>query len=128
MSSIYSSIPKEIRKRKKFRTEEAFERYILKKTYKATHGRKPSTPISSLSNGDARIHYDPDDYESWVEYGFIVNSEDWTDEDIREWVDEEWMRVTSPYDCSGQTFTYGIHWHRNPCGLISYQHHKSIDV
>jgi len=115
-------------RKRKFKTEEAFERYILKKEYKVTHSRKPSRPIPSLSNGDARIHCDPDDYESWVEYGFIVNSEDWTDEDVMEWVDEEWVRVTSPYDCSYQTFTNGIHWHRNPCGLISYQHYKSIDV
>lgn len=130
MTNIYSNLPKEIRRKKKFRTEENFQKYLMKKEYKECHGYcKPPKPIPPLWDGTIpRHHCDPDDYESWVEYGFIVNSEDWTDEDVREWVDEEWVRVTSPYDCSYQTFTNGIHWHRNPCGLISYQHYKSIDV
>lgn len=55
--------------------------------------------------------------------------EDLTDEEINQFFnDEMWVRIYSDYDCTGRSFTRFIHWHRNPCGLISYQHHMGIDI
>ena len=95
-----------------------------------------------------RVCWD-DDGESWRVYGYIMpsdilyyfatsgrkQSEVWedymslTDDDIREFVDEcMTVRIYADYDCTGQSFTRWIDWHRNPCGLISYVHAMALDV
>jgi len=113
-------------RKRKIRSEDDLLRDLYKKEYKRTHPAKPE--LTSLLE-DTRIRYDGDDYgDGFVEYGFIPNSEDWTDEDIREFKQSIRRYVTSPYDCSGQVFTYGIDCHRNPNGLISCCHYMGIDV
>lgn len=88
-----------------------------------------------------------DDGESWKVYGFIKpndilyyfdNPNDlgaWerymslTNDDIHEFVNDCMVvNIFSDYDCTGRSFTRYVHWHRNPCGLISYVHAMTIDV
>ena len=101
--------------------DEMYRRYFAKDFKK----QRPKKPIKSLQDD---WHYiSSDEYgESWAEIGFF-EAEDMTDDEIQEWVDGMRERVTSPYDCSGQTFTQLITWHRNPCGWISVVHWKAID-
>ena len=72
-------------------------------------------------------------------YGFIsiddiaddynVSPNELTDDDIQWWFDDVVrITITYDYDCSGQMFTKRIHWHINPCGLISYVHVLGMDI
>lgn len=99
----------------------ALIRYIEKRCHKL----KPKI-IKSLQE-EERLCYSDRLGESWLEYGFF-EAEDWTDEEIQEYVDDMEIHVYSPYDCTGQPFTQWITWHRNPCGLISIIHKKSLDI
>ena len=74
----------------------------------------------------ARVHYSYDD-EYWTEYGFLSGT-DYSDEEVREIIDEMRYRICSPYDCTGKPFTMWIDWHRNPSGLISFVHRVGLDV
>ena len=81
----------------------------------------------SLFEGPRRI---AKDYDSCVEYGFIVDGDDCTDEEIKEFLDEN-VRIPhycSPYDCTGKAFTMFLEWHRNPCGLVSFRHTIGRDI
>ena len=104
-------------------------RKMLKKVYKWEHGRdiarcdRIGEPLIEKS----RIHCGENDWDSYTEYGFLYGT-DYTDDDVREILDDMRLRVTSPYDCSGQHFTMWMTWHRNPSGLISYTHRIGIDV
>lgn len=98
-----------------------------KKLLKKLMKQKPSKPIVSLMY-EPRVRYS-EDGESVTEYGW-VDPEDYTDEEIQEYFDEQWKHVNWPaqWDCSGQLFTVCIDWHRNPNGMISYVHHMALDV
>lgn len=113
-------------RQRKYKNEEELFKALEKKCYKAVHKCSARIPQSLLD--EARIHCGPEDYDSFVKYGFIKGSESWTDEDIEEWVRETWLRIYSPYDCTGKCFTYDIHWHRNPNGVVSYVHQMGVDV
>lgn len=71
-----------------------------------------------------------DDWECYIEFGFLPDyTRTYSDEEVEEWIDDRMrMRVTVPWDCSGQLFTSWIDWHRNPSGLISYRHCIGIDI
>lgn len=109
--------------------EEKIFRKFIKKFYRC----RPALPICSLMESE-RCHCDPNEkyISSFTEYGFLTelkHPETMTDEEIQEYVDENIvMQIRSPYDCTGQQFTMWFQWHRNPCGLISYQHQIGIDV
>lgn len=122
---MYSKYNKGPRQRK-IKNEKDLMKLLEKKMYKAVHGGLPKPTISLQV--ESRIGYDEKDYESFREYGFLKGSENWDDEDIKEWVDSEWMDIRSPYDCTGKVFTAYIGWHRNPNGIISFVHCKAIDV
>ena len=104
-------------------------RKILKKEYKLEHSRDIARcdRIEDSLTDEPRIHCGENDWESYTEYGFL-NGTDYTDDEVREILDDMRLRVTSPYDCSGQRFTMWMTWHRNPSGLISYTHRIGIDV
>ena len=103
-------------------------RKILKKEYKREHSRDHSIDRldESLAN-NPRIHCEENDWESYTEYGFLLGT-GYTDEELDEIREDMRLRVTSPYDCSGQHFTMWMTFHRNPSGLISYVHRIGIDV
>lgn len=77
------------------------------------------------------------------EYGEIVNSggdwdsfwekvffpgERWTPEEIKEFVDENWIYCKpSPYDCTGQVFTWAIDVFNVPAGVVAYLRY-ALDV
>lgn len=125
LKEIYRSNEDIIKRKRKFRTEEDMLKYFLKRGYKATHRSSPKKMESLLVT--ERICYD-DDNESIREYGFIIGAENVTDEEIEECCRDEWIRINSPYDCTGKWFTARISWHRNPSGLVSYIHEKWLDV
>ena len=75
---------------------------------------------------EARVHYSYDD-EYWTEYGFLHGT-DYSDDEVREIIEDMRYRIYSPYDCTGKPFTMWIDWHRNPTGLISFIHRVGLDV
>lgn len=117
-----------------FPTERNF-RIFMKKMYKHEFGGRPAPTVFSLMER-ARIRDDgePDDCQPyWKEYGYFdghwSDGTEMTDEEIREYIDEYIsVRVYSPYDCTGESFTRFIHWHKNPSGLVSYINYMTIDV
>lgn len=97
-------------------------RKLLKKAF-GSRPVKPTIPLIEKS----RMRWD--EYDHGYEYGFIPLM-NLSDEEIEEYLDEN-VRVKimySPYDCTGQMFTYRINWKRNPGGLISYVNHLGLDV
>lgn len=98
-----------------------------KKLLKKLTKQKPSASIVSLLDEPRRLF--SEDGEGVTEYGWC-DPENCTDEEIQEYFDEQWKHVHWPaqWDCSGQLFTVGINWHRNPNGMISYVHHMALDV
>ena len=103
-------------------------RKILKKEYKIEQSR--SRGIDRLSESlidNPRIHCGENDWDSYTEYGFLSGT-GYTDEELDEIREDMRLRVTSPWDCSGQHFTMWLIFHRNPSGLISYTHRIGIDV
>ena len=57
----------------------------------------------------------------------IAKDCDWTDDDLRDLVNDEWIYVRGPYDCTGQWFTSDFHWKRTPAGVVLI-HTKGLDV
>ena len=121
---MYSKYNKGPRQRK-VKSAESLLKLLEKRAYKAIHGG-PAKPILSLQ-AEPRLGSFRADYDTFYEYGFIKGSETWDDNDVHEWVDDVWMDIRSPYDCTGKVFTAYIGWHRNPNGIISFVHCKSID-
>ena len=56
--------------------------------------------------------------------------ENCTDEEIQEYFNDKYQYINWPaqWDCSGQLFTVGIDWKRNPNGMVSYTHTMALDV
>lgn len=98
-----------------------------KKILKRLMKQKPNKPIVSLMDAP-RVHYS-EDGESVTEYGW-VNPENCTDEEIQEYFNDKYRYINWPaqWDCSGQLFTVGIDWKRNPNGMVSYTHTMALDV
>lgn len=123
MYSKYNPGPRQ----RKVKSEKDLIKLFEKRTYKSIHGGM-AKPVFSLQE-DTRIHCDDNEYgDSFREYGFIKGSENWSDEDIKYWIDSEWIDIRSPYDCTGKIFTAYIGYHRNPNGIISFIHCKSLDI
>ena len=97
----------------------------MKRILKDLHSQRPARLQHSLLQ-EERYHIDPNDDEAFVEYGFL--GRDLTDEECVKIVREMEVHNYSMYDCSGKPCTFHINWHRNPSGLISYQHWKVLDV
>lgn len=126
---------------------------VLRRAYKGFKsvggGRFVHDEDDRLSMGlmeASRVCWDGDG-ESWRVYGYIMPSDilyhvdrgerhgiwqdylNLTDDEVQEFVDEcMTVRIYADYDCTGQSFTRWIDWHRNPCGLISYVHAMALDV
>lgn len=103
------------------------EEKAWRKFLKKWEGQRPAKEVLPLMDKE-RNYYD-ENGEGLTEYGFLPDRfNNWTDEDLEEYFDSCWVRIYSPYDCTGKLFTCGIDWHRNPCGRISYQHHLALDI
>lgn len=103
-------------------SREMFDRRIERRVHKQKV--KELKPITEVS----RYYYDREDYDSSFCEFWLEDLQGWTDEDIKEYVEDMWERINSPYDCTGKRFTIYIHWHRNPCGLVSFVHYMGIDL
>lgn len=84
-----------------------------------------SDPLKNSIREVARVIFHPEG-DGCSEYRIYPDHGE-TDEEIREWVDEMWMHVFSPYDCTGQVFTVDIHWKRVPAGIVLI-HVKGLDI
>lgn len=105
------------------------EKRGLKRFLKKTYRQSPWRGICSLMN-EERIGNANENGEGFTEYGFLPDKLSvYSDEEIQEWIDNNmWEEIRSPYDCTGKRFSYWIHFHRNPCGRISYVHRMGVDV
>lgn len=106
-------------------------RKLFKDWYKSSRqGRENRNATDRLSESlrfQRRRIWDHDG-EGWKEYGFIWFNDSETDEDVKEWFDDNMViRIYSDYDCTGRPFTFTLDWHRNPNGLVSFVHHILID-
>lgn len=66
----------------------------------------------------------------WDDYWYKVffTNENWTEEDKKEFVDENWVYCTpSQYDCTGQRFTWAINCFNVPKGVVCYIR-EALDV
>ena len=77
-----------------------------------------------LASGFTRRYFRPDG-DGFTEYRIIKGL--WTPHEIHELVDESWISIRSPYDCSGQIFTEDIHARQTPVGLV-WIHRMGVDV
>ena len=62
-------------------------------------------------------------------FGLYYFDETYTKEEIDEFFND--LRVElrySDYDCTGCLFTTYMHWHTNPCGLVSLVHRLCLDI
>ena len=60
------------------------------------------------------------DYDHYWQKIFFPD-ECWTEEEKREFVDDNWVRATpSQYDCTGQIFTWAIDVFNVPSGVVAY--------
>ena len=124
--------------------ERAFLRELAKDEAKRASRWKVDPLGESLLRKDRTRRKSPSG-ESWVEYGYVYPADVVYDYDpeVGEWETylsltdaelDEWFRdnmETHPsyeWDCTGQPCTVSIDWHRNPCGLISFQHHLALDI
>ena len=67
--------------------------------------------------------------EDCIEYGFIQGLANASDKFIDAWFDENVaIHMTHmEWDCTGQSFTRSIRWHRNPNGDVSFVHRIGYD-
>lgn len=80
-------------------------------------------PLQSLT---AKVHRVYTDAESMAEF-YIMQDTGWTDEDIQNFIEENWIRINSMYDCTGKMFTVSLSVKRIPIGL-SVVHHTALDI
>lgn len=63
-------------------------------------------------------HFNDEWWNGWQKR--LYPGERWTDEEKERFIDDEWIHVTSPYDCSGQWFTQRIEVFNVPAGVVVY--------
>ena len=95
---------------------------LYRKELKKAQGEDPLR--FSILSGAARIRAESWD-EGLTEYRILRG--EWTPEEIREKVDNEWISINSPYDCTGRFFTECIHTSITPAGLV-WIHRIGVDV
>lgn len=98
-----------------------------KREYRAK-AKRFHDPLAKPLTEEPRTWYDPErDYESMSEYGIDPSLSDMTDDELREYFEEQEIHINSPYDCTGKIFTRWISWKRTPAG-VSWVHRKGLDV
>lgn len=80
-------------------------------------------PLRSIRESVHRIFVNDEDAAEF----YIIPETDWTDTEIQEFIQENWIRIVSPYSPTGKVFTSGFEVKRIPIGL-SVIHHTSIDI
>lgn len=73
----------------------------------------------------SRWHYSEDGEHRWCKHYF---SEPFTEEEKREWIRDEWWHINSPYDCTGQWFTFDISICNLKDGTSVMYHRQGLDV
>lgn len=83
--------------------------------------------LSRSLREEPRFCYPYEDGETVIEYGFLPGDNNYTEEDLKEIIDDMWMEINSPYDCTGKWFSISIRFKKTPVG-IAYVHKKGMDV
>lgn len=86
-----------------------------------------ATKENSLKSicGNLHCHYDLEG-DGCTEY-IILPGQHWSDEEIREYIGENWLRTYSMYDCTGKVFTSDLIVRNVPAGVLII-HVKGIDI
>lgn len=105
--------------------QEKVKRRLLKKIY----NQKPAEPIKPLMDAP-RCHYYNEYGEGWCEYGFYEDEPELSDLELDKLIwDSLAIRYQwREYDCTGQPFTWHIHWKRLGNGLVSVINYICLDV
>lgn len=109
------------------RRQQKIVKKFLKDEYKKSN-RRPRDVLDNSLLEESRLAYPDDDWETCIEFGYLSNRTDLTDEEIEEICDDMTLRIYSLYDCTGLRFTRWITTHRNPSGLVSFVHYMGLDV
>lgn len=82
------------------------------------YAKEHPDPLAHPLSGGWRTIYErePDDLSDGPTYYCIMPGE-YTDEEIDEIREDETLRCRSPFDCSGEQFTWSFHISRTPAGL-----------
>ena len=95
------------------------DNYIHQLTLKQRKERKRrERVIENLPYEVLSHHYDDVWGDGWEKR--FYPGERWTREEIKQYKLDEWVHVTSPYDCSGQWFTQRIEVFNVPSGVVVY--------
>lgn len=103
------------------------ETKLLHRLLKKLYNQKPAEPIKSLME-EPRCHYES--YDSWCEYGLYEDEPNLSDDELNKLI---WDSIAikyhwKEYDCTGQPFTWHIHWKRLGNGLVSVINYVALDV
>lgn len=85
-------------------------------------------PLEKSLMAEEWRHYVREDGEGGADYIIFKDCGE-TDDEIQKYVDEEigYPPINSPYDCTGQRFTWDKHWKRTPAGIVIV-HRWALDV
>lgn len=98
----------------------------LKKYYRGLlKNIQKDDPLSVPLTSGAIRHRWGESGENLTEY--CIRKGQFTPYEVGLMVDSAWMKIYSPYDCTGRLFTEGIHARQTPVGLV-WIHRKGIDV
>lgn len=112
-----------IKRLSKANNEELLFKAIIEHVAHKTHNKGVLKPVQSLSEG---LHIRVSESgETWREYGIIDSM---NDSELDELINDEWITINSPYDCTGKAFTCWIDTTRNRNGSINWIHCKGLDV
>ncbi len=93
-------------------------RRVMKSIYKSCFESGPSDPLERSIRDRERAIRTGDDTYALVGYVDLVGV---TDAEVIEWAEGKKADIgVAPLGMAGVGFTYMLHWHWNPSGLITY--------
>lgn len=113
---------------KRMKSQDLKFKALTQRVLMSTHNQRKPHEIGGLMDEKHVVVTDKKYEESITEFWIEDGLQDWTDEEIRDYMKDMECHNNTPYDCSGKMVTYWITFHRNPTGLVSFTHHKCLDV
>lgn len=112
-------------------TRQDYETYLLYKQFvndEVAHDYlvkcRKKDRAESKNKSNVKFIYDDNCWEYWVEK--TVYSYEFSQEEIEEYIEDNWIRIYSLYDCTGLTFTRDIRCFPINGKTIVY-HFKAVD-
>ncbi|MBO4809151.1 MAG: hypothetical protein J5537_08895, partial [Lachnospiraceae bacterium] len=81
---------------------------VTRRVMKSIHNQHPKQEIGGLMDNEHVIVTDKKYEESITEFWIEDGLQDWTDEEIRDYMKDMECHNNTPYDCSGKMVTYWI--------------------